>query len=92
MTSGGLRSPLQDTSRTYAKDTTTKKPKKPQHSPYRAQPKVYGAAAQDAMSQDDSEKLNDDKKKLLQKVIGGVLYYRRAVDLTVLLAFSSIAS
>ena len=67
-------------------------PKKPQHIPYRAQPKVYGAAAQDAIRRDHSNKLNDNKEKRVQKVIGGVLQYRRAVDLTVLFALSSIAS
>ena len=43
------------------------------------------------MPRDDSEKLNDNKKKQVQQFIGGVLYYGRAVDLTVLPALSSIA-
>ena len=43
------------------------------------------------MPRDDSEKLNDNKKKQVQQFIGGVLYYGRAVDLTVLPALSSIS-
>ena len=63
-----------------------------QHSPYRAQPKIYGAAAQDSMPTDDFPLINDEWKKLVQQIIGGVLCYGRAVDLTVLPALSSIAS
>ena len=66
--------------------------KKMQHSPYRAQPKFYGAAAQDSMPTDDSPLVNDERKKLVQKIIGGDLCYVRAVDLMVLPVFSSIAS
>ena len=40
-----------------------KTPKKPQHIPYRTQPKVYSTAEQDAIPWDDSDRLNDDKKK-----------------------------
>ena len=67
-------------------------PKKTQHSPYRAQPKIYGAAAQDSMPTEDSTLIDDERKKLVQQIIGGVLCYGRAVDLTVLPALSSIAS
>ena len=67
-------------------------PKKMQHSPYPAQPKIYGAAAQDSTPMDNSLLINDERKKLVQQIIGGVLYYGRAVDLTVHPALSSIAS
>ena len=66
--------------------------KKMQHSPYRAQPKIYGAAAQSSMPPDDFPLINEEWKKLVQQIIRGVLYYGRAVDLTVLPALSSIAS
>ena len=67
-------------------------PKKTQHSSYRARPKIYGAAAQDSMPTDDPTLIDDERKKLVQHIIGDVLYYVRAVDLTVLPALSSIAS
>ena len=54
-----------------------KMPKKPQHSPYRALKKVYGATAQDTIVPDDLAKLNDDQIKLIQQVIGVCLYYVR---------------
>ena len=69
-----------------------KMPKKPQHSPYRAPKKVYGAAAQDTILSDDLAKLNEDQIKLIQQVIGVCLYYGRAVDDTILPALSAIAS
>ena len=65
-------------------------PKKMQHSPYRAQPKIYGAAAQNSMPPDDSPLINEERKKSFQQIIGGVLYCVRAVDLMVLPALSSI--
>ena len=67
-------------------------PKTPQHSPYKAPEKVYGAAAQDITVPDESVKLNDDQIKLIQQVIGVCLYYARAVDDTILPALGTIAS
>ena len=69
-----------------------KMPKKPQHSPYRAPKKVYGAAAQDTIVPDDSAKLNEEQIKLIQQVIGVCLYYRRAADDTRLPDLRAIAS
>ena len=74
------------------KDTNTSPPKKMQHSPYRAQSKIYGAAAQNSMPTDNYPLINDERKKLVQQIIGTVLYYRRSVDLTVLPVVGSIAS
>ena len=67
-------------------------PHTPQHRPYRAPEKVYGAAAQDAIPPDETAKLDDNKIKLTQQVIGVCLYYGRAVDDIILPAFSAIAS
>ena len=67
-------------------------PARQQDSPYRAPPRKYGAAAQDPLPEDTSDKINKKRVKIIQQVIGGVLYYARAVDLTVLAALSSIAS
>ena len=44
------------------------------------------------MPTNDPPLINDERKKMVQQIIGGVLYYKRAVDLTVLPALSSIAS
>ena len=67
-------------------------PKVPQHSPYKAPEKVYGATAQDIIVPDDTAKINDDQIKLIQQVTGVCLYYGRAVDDTILPALSAIAS
>ena len=63
-----------------------------QHSPYKAPPKVYGKAAQSTIPDDVTAKLDEKRVKAIQQVVGGVLYYARAVDSTVLPALSSIAS
>ena len=68
------------------------RPKKDQHSPYRSPPKKYGAAAQDPLEDDTTAKISKVRKLRIQKVIGGLLYYARAVDLTILTALSAIAS
>ena len=67
-------------------------PSQPQHSPYRAPPKVYDTAAQDTIQDDVTAKIDEKRVKAIQQVVGGVLYYARAVDSTVLPALSSIAS
>ncbi len=37
-------------------------------------------------------KLSDTKVKQVQKIVGSILYYARAVDMTVLMALGTIAS
>ena len=68
------------------------KPAKPQYSPYKATPKVYGKGAHDPIPDDTTAKLDNKRIKRIQQVVGGVLYYARAVDLTTLPGLSSIAS
>ena len=63
-----------------------------QHSPYQPQPCKYGAAAQDPLPKDTSKQVSPERITIVQQVVGGVLYYARAVDCTVLTALSSIAS
>ena len=67
-------------------------PKRIQTCPYSPEPKAYGAKAQAPLLSDDSKIL--DKKGILkiQKIIGSILYYARAVDSTVLIGLSSIAA
>ena len=67
-------------------------PSKPQNCPFSPQPKQYGSEAQRPIAQDTSPPLSEDQKKQVQRVVGSILYYARAVDLTVLMALSTIAS
>ena len=67
-------------------------PKRPQHSPHRAPPKKYGTAAHDPIPPDTTPLIDAPRIKIVQQVIGGILYYARTVDLTVLPALSAITS
>jgi hypothetical protein len=69
-----------------------KMPKKPQHCPYTPAPKQYGAEAQAPLPADISPKLSNKEIKEIQHVVGRILYYAWAVDSTILMALSSIAS
>jgi hypothetical protein len=55
------------------------------------EPKRYGADAQSPLPQDISQKLHEKEIKQVQKIVGSILY-TRAVDMTVLMALSTIAS
>ncbi len=63
-----------------------------QHCPYSLEPKRYGTDTQSPLPSDDTQKLTDSEIKQVQKIIGSILYYARAVDMTVLMALSTIAS
>jgi hypothetical protein len=67
-------------------------PKKPQHQPHQHTIPTYGASVQYAKPEDTSEPLSKEEKKYIQQVIGTLLYYGRAVDATILVALSSLAS
>ena len=67
-------------------------PLKRQNCPFSPQPKQYGSEAQRPIEPDTSPPLSEDEKKQVQRVVGSILYYARAVDLTVLMALSTIAS
>jgi hypothetical protein len=67
-------------------------PTRLQHCPYYPQPKLYGSAAQRPIELDDSPSLSKEDIKQVQRVVGSILYYARAIDLTVLMALSTIAS
>ncbi len=66
-------------------------PTKPQHCSYAPAPKQYGAKAQTPLPIDISPKLSPAEIKKIQCVIGSIMYYAQAVDITVLMALSSIA-
>ncbi len=67
-------------------------PKKPRHCLYTSAPKQYGDEAQAPLPVDISLKLSNKEIKEIQRVNGSILYYVQAVDITVLMALSSIAS
>ncbi len=65
--------------------------KKPQHCPYSPEPKQFGSKAQRPLPGNTSLLLDDKGKKHIQKIVGSILYYARAVDMRVLMALSTIA-
>jgi hypothetical protein len=65
-------------------------PKHPQHTPSRYVTPVYGAKTQYA-TKDKTPPLKAQQCLTIQKVTGSVLYYARAVDLTVLMPLNGIA-
>ena len=66
-------------------------PTRPQHCPYSPAPKQYGAKVQAPLPVDISPKLSPEEIKEIQFIVGSILYYARAVNITVLMALSSIA-
>jgi hypothetical protein len=79
----------------YIGDALTKyqhpKPAVPQHSPYKATTIHYGAKVQ-RVEEDKSPPLTTDQIKRVQKIVGTLLYYGRAVNSTLLTALSAIAA
>jgi hypothetical protein len=66
-------------------------PTKPQHCPYTAAPKQYGAKAHFPLPVNISPRLSPDEIKEIQRIIRSILYYAWAINITVLMALSSIA-
>ncbi len=56
------------------------------------EPKKNGVDAQSPLPTDETRKLTNAKIKQVQKIVGSILYYARAVNLTVLMVLSKIAS
>jgi hypothetical protein len=67
-------------------------PKKLQNCPYTPAPKQYSAVTQTPLPTDISPKLSDAEIKEIQRILGSILYYVQVVNITVLMALSSIAS
>ena len=63
-----------------------------QSSPNKAPPKIYGKGVQDPIPDVTTKRIDKSRITAIQKVVGGVLYYARAVENTVLVALSVIAS
>jgi hypothetical protein len=67
-------------------------PTKLQHCLYNPNPIKYGQNNQATDPIDTSPELNKADKKHIQQIVGSFLYYARAVDPTILMALSAIAS
>ena len=67
-------------------------PAKPQHCPYQPQPRKYGTAAQDPLDEDTTPSIDEERTRVVQQVVGMVLYCARACHLTSLVGLSGIAS
>ena len=68
------------------------RPSRKQDSPHPHVPIIYGAKQQFAKDKDDAPEVSADDKLFVQQVLGTFLYYARAVDSTMLVALSAIAS
>jgi len=69
-----------------------KPPARPQNSPHAAPPRLFGKEAQIPLDHDPEPILPPDRIKCIQQIIGTIMYYARAVDLTTLVALSSITA
>jgi hypothetical protein len=67
-------------------------PSKQQHCPYPPQPKKYGSAAQEPTPIDTSPTLDKNGITRIQQIVGTILYYARAVDITILTALNTIGA
>jgi hypothetical protein len=67
-------------------------PVKPQHYPFSPNPNTYGKDNQATTPADDSPLLDNAGKKQIQQVVGSFLYYAQAVNATILMALSDIAT
>ncbi len=59
--------------------------------PYTPAPKQFGSEAQRPLPPDVSPLLDKKGIKRVQQIVGSILYYARAVDMTVLMVLSTIA-
>ncbi len=66
-------------------------PTRIQRFPYSPEPKKFGSKAQAPLPTNESPKLDEKGIKRIQQIVGSILYYSRAVDMTVLAALSTIA-
>jgi hypothetical protein len=67
-------------------------PDRPQHCPFLPNPITYGKDTQAPMPTDDIPLLDNASEESIQQVVGSFLYYARAVDPTILIALSNIAT
>jgi len=68
------------------------KPRTPEYAPHAYNKPAYGTKIQYAQNHDESPVLDHVRTKRIQKIIGSLLYYGRAVDPTILVALGTLAS
>jgi hypothetical protein len=66
-------------------------PNRIQSCPYAPEPKQFGTTTQAPAPPNDTPKLNNAGIKWVKKIVGSILYFARTMDMTVLMALSSIA-
>ena len=77
----------------YSTNSITPPPTRPHHSPHQWKaPNYISTAPHLVHTEEDSPALNTDEANTVQQVIGGLLYYARAVDPTMLVALNTIAA
>jgi len=69
-----------------------KQPAKPEHNPHTWKPPKYGQHAQYVEPTPDLPILPPQRIKRIQKILGSLLYYARAVDHTILMTVNDLAS
>ena len=69
-----------------------KMPKISQRSQYPVAQIKYGKAAQDPITEDTPRNASDEEILKVYQVVGSILYYARAVDLTTLILLSTITA
>jgi hypothetical protein len=67
-------------------------PARPEHAPHTRNPPIYGAKTQFVSDPTTSPALSDKDVKKLQQLTGTLLYYARAVDPTLIMPISVLAS
>ena len=67
-------------------------PPRLQHQPYHRMVPVYGAKVQYAKTEDSSQPLTKEESILVQQFIGNLLFYGSTVDVTTLMALSTMTS
>ena len=67
------------------------KPATPEHNPHVHKPPTCGKQTQYAEPPDTSTLLSPQRKRRIQQIVGSLLYYARAVDNTILMAFNDLS-
>ena len=68
------------------------RPTRPQHPPHHVTPRRYGKSAQGTTPQDENPTTGPDGILRVQKVVGSILYYARAVDMNILTDLTTLGS
>ena len=69
-----------------------KKPTRPQYSPHPVAPRRYGKSAHHSITPDETPAAAPNGILRVQQIVGSILYYAQAVDLTALTALTTLGS